>query len=82
MLAYCSTKCFTGVKELQLHLTNSVTNITDSRQNRVGVFSARDSALRPVYLLHCTGLLFNYTPGIYADGYIVFAFPFVCSFVR
>ena len=25
---------------------------------------------------------FNYTPGIYADGYIVFAFPFVCSSVR
>ena len=24
----------------------------------------------------------SYTPGIYADGYIVFAFPFVCSFVR
>ena len=23
-----------------------------------------------------------YTPGIYADGYIVFAFPFVCSLVR
>ena len=23
----------------------------------------------------------HYTPGIYADGYIVFAFPFVCSFV-
>ena len=23
-----------------------------------------------------------YTPGIYAEGYIVFAFPFVCSFVR
>ena len=23
-----------------------------------------------------------YTPGIYADGYIVFAFPFVCSSVR
>ena len=23
-----------------------------------------------------------YTPGIYADGYIVFAFPFVRSFVR
>ena len=23
-----------------------------------------------------------YTPGIYADGYIAFAFPFVCSFVR
>ena len=23
----------------------------------------------------------GYTPGIYADGYIVFAFPFVCSFV-
>ena len=26
--------------------------------------------------------LFDYTPGIYADGYIVFAFPFVRSFVR
>ena len=24
----------------------------------------------------------DYTPGIYADGYIVFAFPFVCSLVR
>ena len=24
----------------------------------------------------------NYTPGIYAHGYIVFAFPFVCSFIR
>ena len=23
-----------------------------------------------------------YTPGIYADGYIVFAFPFVRSYVR
>ena len=24
----------------------------------------------------------NYTPGIYADGYIAFAFPFVTSYVR
>ena len=24
----------------------------------------------------------NYTPGIYAEGYIVFAFPFVCLLVR
>ena len=24
----------------------------------------------------------HYTPGIYAEGYIVFVFPFVCSFVR
>ena len=23
-----------------------------------------------------------YTPGIYAEGYIVFVFPFVCSYVR
>ena len=23
-----------------------------------------------------------YTPGIYADGYIVFAFPFIRSYVR
>ena len=29
------------------------------------------------------GLLSHfYTPGIYAEGYIVFVFPFVCSFVR
>ena len=26
--------------------------------------------------------IYNYTPGIYADGYIVFAFPFVRSYVR
>ena len=26
--------------------------------------------------------LIHYTPGIYADGYIVFAFPLVCSSVR
>ena len=25
---------------------------------------------------------FNYTPGIYAEGYIVFVFPFVRSYVR
>ena len=24
----------------------------------------------------------HYTPGIYAEGYIVFVFPFVCSFIR
>ena len=24
----------------------------------------------------------DYTPGIYAEGYIVFVFPFVCSLVR
>ena len=27
-------------------------------------------------------ILCNYTPGIYAEGYIVFAFPFVRSYVR
>ena len=27
-------------------------------------------------------LVYYYTPGIYADGYIVFAFPFVRSYVR
>ena len=31
-------------------------------------------------VLHCLPKT-NYTPGIHADGYIVFAFPFVCSFV-
>ena len=40
------------------------------------------------YILNLTNLqLFvnrinSYTPGIYAEGYIVFVFPFVCSFVR
>ena len=29
-----------------------------------------------------THVLDHYTPGIYAEGYIVFVFPFVCSFVR
>ena len=29
--------------------------------------------------IHCHN---NYTPGIYADGYIVFAFQFVRSYVR
>ena len=29
-----------------------------------------------------TFLSINYTPGIYAGGYIVFVFPFVCSYVR
>ena len=32
--------------------------------------------LTPHFYIH------YYTPGIYADGYIVFVFPFVCSFVR
>ena len=27
-------------------------------------------------------LTFSYTPGIYAEGYIVFVFPFVRSYVR
>ena len=27
-------------------------------------------------------IVFVYTPGIYAEGYIVFVFPFVCSYVR
>ena len=27
-------------------------------------------------------VLFHYTPGIYAEGYIVFVFPFVRSYVR
>ena len=25
-----------------------------------------------------SGIIYIYTPGIYADGYIVFVFPFVC----
>ena len=28
------------------------------------------------------GNLHNYTPGIYADGFLVFVFPFVHSYVR
>ena len=36
------------------------------------------------FLFNFISLLFyfHYTPGIYAEGYIVFVFPFVCSFVR
>ena len=42
------------------------------------------------YTLYLSGLLhfscmtvgFYYTPGIYAEGYIVFVFPFVRSYVR
>ena len=34
-------------------------------------------------LIEIINILYDiYTPGIYADGYIVFAFPFVCSLVR
>ena len=34
-------------------------------------------------LFHKTDKVFAvYTPGIYAEGYIVFVFPFVCSSVR
>ena len=33
--------------------------------------------------LHATGINANsYTAGIFAEGYIVFVFPFVCSFVH
>ena len=31
---------------------------------------------------HETGLRYIYTPGIYAEGYNIFAFPFVCLLVR
>ena len=33
-------------------------------------------------IINGDGLSYIYTPGIYAEGYIVFVFPFVCSFVR
>ena len=32
--------------------------------------------------LYILNVIYYYTPGIYADGYIVFAFPFVRSSVR
>ena len=34
------------------------------------------------YICRILANLINYTPRIYADGYIVFAFPFVRSSVR
>ena len=34
------------------------------------------------FVAHTLQKRFFYTPGIYADGYIVFAFPFVRSSVR
>ena len=33
-------------------------------------------------LMSLPSRIVHLTPGIYADGYIVFAFPFVCSLVR
>ena len=43
----------------------------------ISVFSGR------YHIMSNDSLVNNcYTPGIYADGYIVFAFPFVCSLVR
>ena len=41
----------------------------------------RGAALRNAPAPSCKYLSI-YTPGIYADGYIVFAFPFVRSYVR
>ena len=40
-----------------------------------------DHALKICMWLGYTPQINFYTPGIYAEGYIVFAFPFVCSFV-
>ena len=37
-------------------------------------------ALTLLFLLHLAK--YYYTPGIYAEGYIVFVFPFVRSYVR
>ena len=62
------------------------------RKPRRPVFSQRGSnkvliifSYRRI-LYHPIQLCVNYTPGIYADGYIVFVFPFirlyVCLFVR
>ena len=41
--------------------------------------------LRALFLVNCqfrASYDFYYTPGIYADGYIVFAFPLVRSSIR
>ena len=38
--------------------------------------------LCPIFQDSSFGFNASYTPGIYADGYIVFAFPFVRSSVR
>ena len=43
-------------------------------------FKNVDDAIEVMYRLRLQPLY--YTPGIYADGYIVFAFPFVRSYVR
>ena len=43
-------------------------------------FSRTISRLKVTYMFMVFAT--SYTPGIYADGYIVFAFPFVCSSVR
>ena len=38
--------------------------------------------MRNLYLTPYYTFATHYTPGIYAEGYIVFAFPFVRSYVR
>ena len=41
-----------------------------------------NSTYRESTVIRGSGKCVNYTPGIYAEGHIVFAFPFVRSYVR
>ena len=44
-----------------------------AKMRKIGIYTCKPQfCLNPSF----------YTPGIYADGYIVFAFPFVRSYVR
>ena len=45
-------------------------------------FLAHVSPKGELIVYPCSGISPCYTPGIYADGYIVFAFPFVRLYVR
>ena len=44
-------------------------------------FTARSTLVTYAFLLEKVKTVDFYTPGIYAEGYIVFVFPFVCSYV-
>ena len=49
---------------------------------RVHVTSVLLGFLKICWYLYCHIAMYDYTPGMYAEGYIVFAFPSVRSYVR
>ena len=68
---------FSGLKKINLISIGLVSRLFFSMKIRVG----RSFFLGGVVTWSSDLLrlfMYHYTPGIYADGYIAFAFPFVC----